>query len=362
MGRGDAEASPETEPKERRSSAVDTLGSEGTRTAAVPPTGNRPAGAPRVSVVVFCSRNEDRPLEVLTELRRWLAASGLDHEVVIAFDADRAAFAGLVERQAEGAGSRPRLVVLSARQGQLATIRAGVAASTGRFVVTLPAFPQVDLSAIGSVLERLEQGADYVVGYRASRRVSAFNWLVSGLFRRMVRLASGRDFGDIACGAHGMRPEVLKAIPVYGDHQLFLPILAEREGFSVVETPLEEHKTAPPLRVFSPGIYLARALSLFTLAFLIRFTQKPLRPFGALGAVLFVVGSLVAVVLAWQRVFQGRGLADRPMLLLALLLITTGIQVIVLGLLGELLIYLHSRDQMQYRVRERTGVTRDGSG
>ena len=127
---------------------METLGSEGTRTAAAPPTGNRPAGGPRVSVVVFCSRNEDRPLEVLTELRRWLAASGLDHEVVIAFDADRAAFAGLVERQAEGAGSRPRLVVLSARQGQLATIRAGVAASTGRFVVTLPAFPQVDLSAI----------------------------------------------------------------------------------------------------------------------------------------------------------------------------------------------------------------------
>jgi hypothetical protein len=267
----------------------------------------------------------------------------------------------MVQRQAQGAASRLRLVVLSARQGQLATIRSGVAASTGRFVVTLPAFPQVDPSAIGAVLGRLREGADYVVGYRESRRVSFFNRLVSGLFRRMVRVASGRDFRDIACGAHGMRREVLKSIPVYGDNQLFLPILAEREGFSVVETPLAEHRTAPPLRVFSPGIYLARLLSLFTLGFLIRFTQKPLRPLGALGALLFVAGSLIAAVLTWHRLFEHRGLADRPMLLLALLLITTGLQVIVLGLLGELLIYLHSRDQMQYRVRERTGTARDGS-
>lgn len=319
------------------------------------PAGGAAAAAPMLSVVVFCSRNEDRPLEVLGEIQDWLATSGLDHEVVVALDADRADFAEPIRKQSDGRGGRTRLVVLSARQGQLATIRAGVAVSTGRFVVTLPAFPQVDPSAIGIVLARLREGADYVVGYRESRRVSLFNRAVSRLLFRMVRYASGRGFKDIACGAHGMRRELLQSIPSYGDHQLFLPILAEREGFAVVETPLAEHPTAPQLRVFTPGTYLARMSSLFTLAFLIRFTQKPLRPFGALGALLFLAGMAVSTVLLFQRLFMGRDLADRPLLLLGLLLVTAGIQVVILGLLGELLIYLHSRDQVQYRVSERAG-------
>jgi hypothetical protein len=309
---------------------------------------------PALSVVVFSSRNEARPLEVLEELHGWLGARGLDYEVVVAFDADRADLARRVEAEL-GRFGRTRLVVLGSSQGQLATIRAGVAVSTGRHVVTLPAFPQVDPSAVGAVLERLEAGADYVVGYRASRRVSIYNRAVSAIFNGMVRLATSMTFRDIACGAHGMRREVLTAIPTYGDNQLFLPILAGREGFTVVETPLPEHPTAPRLRVFSPGTYLGRALSLFTLAFLVRFTQKPLRPFGALGVTLFGVGSVMAVVLLWQRLFMGRGLAERPLLLLALLLITAGVQVVILGLLGELLIYLHFRDQAQYRVRDRIG-------
>ena len=105
--------------------------------------------------------------------------------------------------------------------------------STGRFIVTLPAFPQVDASAVGAVLDALQQGADYVVGYRASRRISFFNRIVSGVFNGMVRYATGTSYHDIACGAHGFRREVLSAIPSYGDNQLFLPILATREGFTV---------------------------------------------------------------------------------------------------------------------------------
>lgn len=339
--------------------ALRTVTTGTTQPAAAGPSAHNDT-SPLLSVVVFCSRNEGRPLEVLGDLHDWLAGSGLDHEVVIAFDGDRGDLARRVEAEL-GRRERTRIVVLSARQGQTATLRAGIAVSTGRFVITLPAFPQVDLSAIGVVLERLQEGADYVVGYRESRRASFFNRAVSRLFNRMVRYASGTQFRDIACGAHGLRREVSQAIPNYGDNQLFLPILAGREGFTVVETALREHPTAPQLRVFSPGTYLARMLSLFTLAFLVRFTQKPLRPFGALGALLFLVGSIVSMVLIWQRLFMGRGLADRPLLLLALLLITAGIQVIVLGLLGELLIYLHFRDQVQYRVRERTGPPADGT-
>jgi CTP:molybdopterin cytidylyltransferase MocA len=313
---------------------------------------------PLVSFVVFSSRTEGHPLELLDDLLRWLGSTTLDHELVVAMDGDQGDLPRRVRERLSGMANA-RVVALNSRQGQLATLRAGIAVSTGRYVITFPAYPQVDPSSVPAVLERLQAGADYVVGYRADRRASWFNLIVAGLFNRMVRYASDTQFRDIACGTHGLRREIAASLPSYGDNQLYLPILAAREGFRVEEAALKQHPTAPRLRVFSPTTYLARALTLMTLAFLLRFTQKPLRPFGALGVTLFVLGGGIGLVLVWQRVFGNQRLADRPMLLFALLLVTAGLQVIILGLLGELLIYLHFRDQVQYRIGERAGAGKD---
>ncbi|MBD3161743.1 MAG: glycosyltransferase [Candidatus Eisenbacteria bacterium] len=313
------------------------------------------AGArPLVSVVLFCSQREVKPLEVFEDLHAWLASSGLDHQIVIALDGDRRS---LYERFRERIAGLDRIevVILNSRQGQLATIRAGMAVAAGRYLVTYPAYPQVQPESIPTVLEMLQKGADYVVGYRGRRRDSIFNRLASRLFNRFVRNATGLRFRDIACGMHGVQRGAMVRIPNYGDNQVFLPILAAREGMKVREIEVVQNPDEPRLRVFSPAVYLRRALSLVTLAFLVRFTQKPLRPFGALGVAIFLVGMVLSVILVYQRLFGNQPLADRPMLLLALLLVTAGIQVVILGLLGELLIYLHFRDQATYRVDEETG-------
>ena len=257
---------------------------------------------------------------------------------------------------------RIELLILNSRQGQLATIRAGLAVASGRYLITYPAYPQVQPESIPDVLESLQTGADYVVGYRGDRKDSIFNRLASRLFNRVVRSATGLQFRDIACGMHGVRRAPLARIPGYGDNQVFLPILAAREGMKVREIPVVQHPGEPRLRVFSPAVYLRRALSLLTLAFLVRFTQKPLRPFGALGAAIFLAGICLSAVLVYQRLFGGQPLADRPMLLLALLLVTAGIQVVILGLLGELLVYLHFRDQATYRVDEEAEEEIGGGG
>jgi hypothetical protein len=250
-------------------------------------------------------------------------------------------------------------MMLNSRRGQLATIRAGIAVSSGRYVVTFPAYPQVDPSSIPRVLEQLEGGADYVVGYRETRKDSIFNRIASRFFNSLIHRATGLRFRDIACGMHGFVRERLQLIPDYGDNQVFLPILASREGLRVVEVPVIQNPSEPRLRIFSPTIYVRRMMSLVTLAFLVRFTQKPLYPFGTLGAVLFLIGLVLSIILVYQRFFGEQPMAGRPMLLLALLLLTAGIQVVILGLLGELLVYLHFRDQATYHIEERTGPNRE---
>jgi glycosyltransferase involved in cell wall biosynthesis len=310
-----------------------------------------------VSIILAPSEREIRPAEVLGNLLKWLSSTDLDHELIIAVDGGRPDLLHSFQEQAAGR-SGVKIVALNTHQGQLATIRAGIAVSSGRYIVTFPAYPQVECAAIPSILESLESGADYVIGYRINRKDSIFNRIASRLYNRFIHGATGVRFRDIACGLHGLRREIASSIPSYGDNQVFMPILAAREGFKLVEVPVPHDPTEPKVRFFSPGTYIRRALSLVSLAFLVRFTEKPLRPFGAVGGLLFLIGLVLGCILTWQRLVQGQPLAGRPMLLLALLLVTAGIQVIIVGLIGELLVYLHFRDQTRYRVMERIGSTR----
>ena len=329
---------------------------DGTRSsrdsAPTAPSGNR-----QISIVLVPSLIEFHPIEVLGSLLDWLSSAGLDHELIITIDGGHQDLLRRFEERVAGM-DRVRIVALNSRQGQLAAIRAGIAVSSGRYVVTFPAYPQVECAAIPSVLARLEAGADYVIGYRVARTDSVFNRIATRLYNHFVHGVTGVRFRDISCGLHGLRRDIAAAIPTYGDTLIFLPILATREGFKLEEVPVKHDPAEPKLRVFSPVAYLRRVLSLMSLAFLVRFTEKPLRPFGAIGGLLFLAGLVLGSVLVWQRLFAGRPLAERPMLLLALLLITAGIQVIIVGLIGELLVYLHFRDQVRYRIVERIGSTR----
>ena len=308
------------------------------------------ARPPRVSVILFCSQNVEFTPRILEELLAFLEPRSSDHELILSLDGH---LGGLHARFAERIAALDwvRIVRLHAPMGQIATIRAGTAVANGQYLVTYPAYPQVRPEAIDSVVERLATD-EYVVGYRQGRRGSAFNRFSSRVFNRLIAWTTSVAFHDLACGLHGMRDYVATAISGYGQNQLFLPILLAREGFRIGEVGVASDFSGAGLRLFGPATFGRRALDLLTLAYLVRFTQKPLRPFGALGLVLLLVGLFLGAVLLYQRMVLGSALAERPLLLLALLLITAGIQVVILGFLGELLLYLHFRDQVHYRVAE----------
>ena len=158
---------------------------------------------------------------------------------------------------------------------------------------------------------------------------------------------------DVACGVRAMRRDVLEDLPLYGDFHRFLPLLALRDGYRVEELPAAQHPRDARPRVYSPGIYLRRLIDVLGLFFLLRFTDKPLRFFGLVGAASGLLGAAVLAVLFVQRL-GGRGIADRPLLLLGVLLVMLGVQAIALGLVGEIIVHLSAARQRLYRV-ERSG-------
>ncbi len=172
------------------------------------------------------------------------------------------------------------------------------------------------------------------------------NWLISAI--------TGIKLHDYGCSLKAYRSEVIENVHLYGELHRFIPALAASMGIRVAEIPVQ-HRA----RRFGESKYgLSRTvpvlLDLLTVKFLLSYSTRPMQVFGLLGIVSFVVGTAIAAYLSFIRLYLGSPIADRPLLLLAILLIFVGLQFVTMGLLGELTmrIYHEAQGKKIYVVRE----------
>ena len=128
--------------------------------------------------------------------------------------------------------------------------------------------------------------------------------------------------------------------------------MAHRQGFRVIELEVAQSEKDVHQRLYAPGLYVRRLLDLLTIFFLIKFTKKPLRFFGLVGTTLFTLGTIGTLFLITQRLFFDMSLADRPALILSSLLVVLGVQIIAIGLIGEIIIFTHAKDLKEYKIEK----------
>jgi len=324
--------------------------SEETRADAVPAEGSPPA--PDVTVVVPVSERADPDLdELYDEYRTPLVEAGFRCEFLfVAEPWFETELNPLEERRA--AGDPVQLLRVGHSAGEAALLRLGFQAARAPVVVTLPAYRRIEAHGLPELVRRVQAGASLAVARRWPRRDSWVNRLQNRLLHASLQGVAGGRVNDVACGVRAMRRDLLDDIPLYGDYFRFLPLLALRQGHRVEEVDAPQHTGDVGPRLFSPGTYLRRALDLLGLFVLLRFTEKPLRFFGLLGSGFSLAGFLVLAVITVQRI-QGTPMADRPLLLLGVLLVVLGIQAIALGLIGELIVHLHAPGRKPYRIASR---------
>ena len=114
---------------------------------------------------------------------------------------------------------------------------------------------------------------------------------------------------------------------------------------------MPQHPADVRVRVYGPGVYLRRLLDIGTFFFLSKFTEKPLRFFGMVGSACLAVGGLISLLLVADKI-AGQPISNRPLLLLGVLLIALGVQLMGLGLVGEIIVHLRAPHRRAYRVRE----------
>ncbi len=251
----------------------------------------------------------------------------------------------------------PRVRVIRFRRnfGQTAAFAAGFKYARGAYIVTSDGDGQNDPKDIPAMVDKARTGPDIVAGWRKDRKDPFINRrLPSMIANAIISFATGVKLHDYGCSLKVFRADVVKSMRLYGEMHRFLPAIAAEQGVEIVEHVVNHRK-----RMFGKSKYgisrtIRVVLDLMTVKFLSSYSTRPLQMFGGLGMGMITLGTLICAWLAYVKFFQHEGIADRPLLQLGMLMIIGGIQLVMTGLLGEMLsrTYHESQNKPTYVIRE----------
>ena len=300
-------------------------------------------------------RNESPNVEQLyRDVTASLSPSGRSYELVAVDDGSRDdTFARLAELQQRD----PRLRVIRFRRnfGQTAAFAAGFAHARGRYIVTMDGDNQNDPADIPAMILMLEQeGLDIVCGWRKARKDAFLNRrLPSMIANAVISRATGVKLHDYGCSLKVFRAEVVQQMKLYGEMHRFLPAIAAEFGVEIGEKAVNHRARVHGKSNYGITRTSRVVLDLITVKFLSSYKTRPLQMFGSIGFVMGALGALMCAWVIYQRFF-GFQSANRPLLIVGAFLVLGAIQMIMTGLLAEMLsrTYHESQDKPTYVIRE----------
>lgn len=306
-----------------------------------------------VSIVVPIY-NEEESIPVLYKaIKDAMGGIRLNYEIVFVDDGSKDnSFAILSDIQKKDAA----VVVVSFRRnfGQTAAMAAGFDHAKGDIIITMDADLQNDPKDIPRLVEKAKD-YDVVSGWRKNRKDPFFprrlpsimaNWLISKV--------TGTHLHDYGCTLKAYRKDVIKYVRLYGEMHRFIPAIASWAGASITEEVVEHHQRRFGKSKYGIGRTIRVVLDLITVKFLQSFSTRPIHAFGSPGLILGGIGFLISLYLSYDKLILGHQIGGRPLLLLATLLIILGAQLVVMGLLGEMLarIYHESQGKPIYTIKK----------
>ena len=312
----------------------------------------REAGMPGLTVVVPLYDEEDNVDPVLRELLDVLDDLPLISEVVLVDDGSRDRTAA---RAVQWSRRDPRVHLIELRRnfGQTAALSAGFDHARGQVVVAMDGDQQNDPHDIPRLLRKLDEGYDIVSGWRRNRQDVLLRKLPSAAANRLISRVTGTRLHDYGCTLKAYRRDVIRHLRLYGDQHRFIPALAQMVGARVAELPVNHRARVRGRSKYGLARTTRVLLDLFTVKFLISYFGRPMRLFGGTGLAGMALGGAVLLWLLADKVVLGQPTADRPLLLLGMLLMLVGVQFLSLGILGELVIrvYHEAMRRRSYLIR-----------
>jgi hypothetical protein len=306
-----------------------------------------PTATPQLSVLVTVQERHQALDDLYREVSSAFDHAGIDAEFVFAVTPENRRSADLLTPLIAN-GAAVRALVMTHAVDHSTLLRAAAHEARAETILILPAYPRIRADALPALVAKLATHGDMVVAERSPRRDMWINRLQQRVFHALLPKLAARIV-DLGCGVLVTRKGVFERIPIFGDLVRFLPLFTAGEGFAVAVAAAPQDPRDLGTRIYGPGVYVRRVLDLIQVFFLLRFLERPLRFFGLIGSVLGVSGAAILLVLFLQKM-QGVGIANRPLLLLGLLFLVVGIQIVAIGLVAEIIVFLHASARRGYRL------------
>jgi len=308
-----------------------------------------------LSVVIPIMNEAPNLVDLHREITACLEPWGRPYEVIIVDDGSTDDSFQVLSR-IQAADARWRVIRFRRNFGQTAAFSAGFAHARGRFIATSDGDLQNDPKDIPAMVSRLESDdLDIVCGWRRDRKDAFISRrLPSMVANRIISWATGVRLHDYGCSLKVFRAEVVKPLKLYGEMHRFIPAIASEQGVRIAEVVVNHRARRHGTSKYGISRTVRVVLDLLTVKFLLSYSTRPVQIFGLIGLAMGLPGAAILAYLAGVKMFAGEAIGNRPLLLLGILLVFTGVQLITLGLLAELQArtYHESQDKPTYAIRE----------
>ncbi len=319
--------------------------------------------SPELSVVVPVYNEVESLPHLIEAIATSLKEMAFSYEIVCVDDGSRDGSAELLKSLAQ-TRTDLRAVLLRRNYGQTPAMSAGFNYARGKVIITMDGDLQNDPADIPRLLAKLEEGYDLVSGWRKNRQDAALSRLLpSKIANWLIGRVTGVELHDYGCSLKAYRSELVADMNLYGELHRFLPALAFIEGARIAEMQVRHHARKFGRSKYGIWRTFRVVMDLLTVYFMKKFLTRPMHVFGLFGMVAIALGILLGCYLTFLKLALGQSIGDRPLLILAVVLLVTGVQLFSFGLLAELLMrtYHESQGRPIYRVREVVGENGNNS-
>lgn len=248
----------------------------------------------------------------------------------------------------------PRVHVIRFRRnfGKSPALLAGFGAAKGKIVITMDADLQDDPAEIPNFLAKIAEGYDLVSGWKFPRLDPPSKTLPSKVFNWAVRRFTGVDLHDMNCGFKGYRSELLEELKLYGELHRFIPVLARGRGFSITEIKVHHHPRKFGKSKFGARRFMRGFLDLMTVVFLTSYLRTPLRLFGPVGILSFLIGFGIDLWVVLNKFINNDDIRNHPILFLGIIMMIVGAQFVLTGLQSEMIRHFNFHSREEYSIRQ----------
>jgi glycosyltransferase involved in cell wall biosynthesis len=310
-----------------------------------------------ISVVVPFYNEEENIDPLHTELSNALKSLNRDYSIIFVDDGSTDnTYKNMLKISEKD--NKIKIIKFRKNFGQSAALKAGFDHAQGNIVVSMDGDLQNDPADIPKLIEKIEnEDYDVVCGWRADRKDTISKKITSKFANRLRKMTTGEVIHDSGCTFRAYRNECIKGMDLYGETHRYIPAMLLWKGYRIGEVKIKHHprkygKTKYSWKRISKGF-----LDLIVISFWQKFSVRPIHMFGGLGLLLSISGTILGGYMGIERLLFGRALSDRPLFLLAILMVIIGVQFVVSGILADIMckLYYGQNERKNYLIEKMVG-------